>query len=264
MYRQVLFAFVVAASLVACDSSFTRPEPNVPDALAVTAILDPYVDTQAVALTKVANPLPDRQCAGSVTNATVRVEGVTFNERSEAPAGPPNRYPRHANYRSAALTVEPGSTYTLNAEKDQLTLSGTVSVPDTFRGWADGQRLFWTPSAGAARYQVHVEDAAETPFEFLSEYTVFDTSVVVGTRDEDFQSGSYYVEIAAQDSNLTAFMRHETDQAGVTGGYGVFGARTLIGGTVELARKRDTASKRFPVSAKPVSTSARTMDPRTP
>lgn len=237
MRRGALFIVVATALLVGCDSSVTRPEPNTPDALAVTAILGSDADTQAVALTTVSSPLPGSPSPTLVSNATVQVDGTVFTERQNQEQGPITRYPRQANYWSAALDVQPGSTYALTVEKGTHALTGTVAVPDTFRGWADGRRLRWTKSDGAARYRVHVEDAADTPFEYLNEYTVPDTTVVVG--DDEFTAGQYYVEIYAQDPNLAAFMGDETDRAGVAGGYGLFGARTLIAGTVTLSMETE-------------------------
>lgn len=236
MHRILLFTVFTGVLLIGCDSSFTRPEVDPPDALAVTSILNPYADTQAVALMEVANPLPDSQNARLVPDASVQVGGILFDHRPATErSGPPNRYPRHANYRTDVLDVAPGSTYSLDVKKDSYSLAGTVTVPDTFIGRTEGRRLVWTESEGAARYHILVEDAAETPFEFRKEYTVTDTTVFV--EGDEFTAGSYYVEITAQDPNLAAFMRDETDQAGVVDGYGVFGGQTVISGTVELTEK---------------------------
>ena len=105
-------------------------------------------------------------------------------------------------------------------EKGDDSLSGTVAVPDTFRGWAEGRRLVWTPSEGAVRYQVHIEDAADTSFEFNREYTVTDTALRVEEveKENETPTGNYYVEITAQDAHLVTFMRGETDRVGIKGG----------------------------------------------
>lgn len=241
--RRVAFIIAGAAALlVGCDSSLTRPEPDTPDALAVTAILDSDADTQAVALTTISSPLPGSKSPTLVSNAAVQVDGTVFPERQSEDQHTATRYPRQANYQTAALDVQPGSTYALTVEKKTHALTGTVAVPDTFRGWADGRRLRWTKSDGAARYRVHVEDAADTSFEYLNEYTVPDTTVLVG--DDGFAAGRYYVEIYAQDPNIAAFMRDETDRAGVAGGYGLFGARTLIAGTVTLPTKTEENARK--------------------
>ena len=229
---------LLGITLFGCDASFTRPDPETPDALAVTSILDPLAPEQGVLLTTVASPLPDRENSHIVDGATVRIDGVDLENR---PASDSLRTPsdllQEANYRTERLEIEPGATYKLTVEKGAHEISGTVAVPDTFTGRAEGRRLVWTASDDAARYRVLIEDAANTSFAFSQESTVSDTSVLVGSESETLTPGRYYVEVHAQDSNLVRFLHDETDRAGVKGGYGLFGARTTISGTVEFPGK---------------------------
>ena len=235
--RLLLLILCAGIAVIGCDS-LTRPNPNTPDALAATSILDPQMDQQALLLTHVANPLPDSENAALVQDATVRIGGVRLDNRPAADSlRTGNDLLAQANYRTDTLDVQPGSTYTLTVEKGDDSLSGTVAVPDTFRGWAEGRRLVWTPSEGAVRYQVHIEDAADTSFEFNREYTVTDTALRVEEveRENETPPENYYVEITAQDPHLVTFMRGETDRAGIKGGYGLFGAQLRIIGTVTLS-----------------------------
>jgi len=237
--KSLFAALTIGALLVGCDPSFTRPKLETPDELAAVSILQPYADRQGLLLTTVSTPQPLEGDLTLVQNAAVRIEDVRLQNRPADSVGFPQFLPRDGNYRTDTLAVRPGSTYALGVNKGEYALSGTVAVPDTFAGWSEGRRLVWTSSEGATRYQVHVEDAADTPFEFRADYTVTNTTVHVGENNlvggGDTPNGSYYVEITAQDPNLTAFMRDETDRAGVEGGYGLFGARLRIAGTVRLS-----------------------------
>lgn len=235
--RLLLLILCAGIAIIGCDS-LTRPNPDTPDALAATSILDPQMDQQVLLLARVANPLPDSENAALVQDATVRIGGVRFDNRPAAGSlRTGNDLLAQANYRTDTLDVQPGETYSLSVEKGDYSLTGTVAVPDTFRAWAEGRRLVWTSSEGAVRYQVHIEDAADTSFEFHREYTVTDTALRVEEVEKENETPpeNYYVEITAQDSHLVTFMRGETDQVGIKGGYGLFGARLRIAGTVTLS-----------------------------
>lgn len=242
-HRAVLAVVLSGFLLLGCDSSFTRPKRETPDALAAVSVLNPDADRQALLLTEVATPQPLQDDLFLVQDATVQIGGTTLDNRPADSVEFPRYLPRDANYRTDALDVRPGRTYTMTAETGKYRLTGTVAVPDTFIGRAEGHRLIWTESTGAARYQVRVEDAADTSFEFENEYTVTDTTVRVETNTlsgavDTLVSGRYYVEIAAQDSQLTAFMRGTTDRAGIEDGYGLFGATTKVSGTVSLGETK--------------------------
>lgn len=226
----LLAVAATAVVLTGCDPSFTRAVPDRPSDMAAVSILDPSSSRQGVLLMDVSDPRPGEGNTDLIDSATITINGVDLANRTADSLDDEGILPERANYRTSALDVKPGTRYRLDAQDGDRQLSGTVAVPDTFVGFARGRRLVWTKSRGAQRYRVTVEGSQ------TFEYYTSDTTVFVGPPSDSLPAAEYYVEVAAQDSNLTTFLQTDIDRAGISGGYGLFGAQTRIVGTVTLSR----------------------------
>ena len=247
--RSVLL-FIVAAGLLAstgCDSALEPPVPEPPGDPALRLVLQPYTaDRQRALLTPVRPADKDaaRRRPRLLQSAEVRVGGVPFQnlpaDSVDLTVGP------SYNYYSDSLNVEPGRTYDLTVRLDDgRTIEGQATVPGRFRGDAEGLRLFWRESEGAARYRVTIESAEGNPGDFYVQRLVSDTSLVV-RPDEEFAEGEHFVTIKALGENLSTFVLDETACAGLEGAYGVFGAATTIVGPVTLERSEDRLETEAP------------------
>lgn len=249
----LLAALLTVAALGSggCDTA-GPPGSGPPEALAVTAVLDNYTDRQRLLLTRTGaagddSPLLDEE--DFVQDAAVRVGGVLFER---VPVDSIDRRARDRfdtyNYFSDSLNVQPGETYELEIRHGGETIRGQATVPGSFEGSAEGRRLFWTSSEGAARYRAGLTyappDSVEPEVIWQETYLTTDTSVTI-TPVPDFRSGRHYVRLEAIGPNVAAFRREETLRAGLEGAYGVFGAQTTIVGYVQLSR-RSEAGKEAP------------------
>ena len=242
----LLAALLTAAVLWGGGCDAGGPPVAPPGALAVTAVLDPYTGRQRLLLTRVGAADEEDLLLGEedfVQNAEVRVGGVPFEV---VPVDSIDRRARDRfdtyNYFSDSLRVGPGETYQLVIRHDGETVRGRATVPGPFEGDAEGLRLFWRRSEGAARYRAALTyappDSVETNAAWQETYLTADTSVTVEPTP-DFRPGRHYARVQAIGSNLAAFRREETLRAGLEGAYGVFGAQTAITGYVQLSRQSE-------------------------
>lgn len=242
----LLGALLAAAALGGCDTA-GPPGSGPPEALAVTAVLDNYTERQRLLLTRAGAPDEDDPLLGQedfVQDAEVRVGGISFEV---VPVDSIDRRARNRfdtyNYYSDSLDVQPGETYELQIRRGDETIRGRATVPGSFEGNAEGLRLFWTSSEGAARYRAALTyappDSIEGPEVVWQEtYLTTDTSVTI-TPVPEFRPGRHYVRLEAIGSNVVAFRREETLRAGLEGAYGVFGAQTTIAGYVQFSRRTE-------------------------
>ncbi len=257
--RCLLIILLIIAALVesGCDA-YQPPVPEPPDEPAIAAVLRAYTDRQRLLLTRVL-PVDENQLTLAeedfVQEAEVRVGGVLFqvvpvDSIDRRAVGPFDTY----NYYTDSLDVQTGRTYRLMIRHDGQTIRGQVVVPDTFRGDAEGLRIFWRPSEGAARYHIEITrappDSVQPTFIWQREYLTTDTSVTV-IPDEDFEPGRHWVVIQALDENLAAFQAGSTTRAGLEEAYGVFGAVTTIEGYVQLRHTPEAEASISPLRPHP-------------
>jgi len=119
--------------------------------------------------------------------------------------------------------LAPGETYTLRIDTDGRTVEGRVTVPGrpvpslVRRG--DRTFAVWPRTAGAAAYLVDGET------EGRGAVVLTDTAYVLLYDRRDGTPANPAVRVTALDANLFRYMSDSTlERAGLTGGYGVFGA----------------------------------------
>jgi hypothetical protein len=213
-----LAALLAAAGLAGCDGGFDPPDTETPEGLAVLALLAAG-DTAAYAyVARIAPPgLPPNEDTSYVNDADVRIGGVRLDAVTPRQLRDGAPFDEAANYRAAPFAVAPGATYTLDVDAGDARVTGTATVPRPVTVSADGRRLSWTRSDGAALYRVLV-DGVLPPASATR-----DTTLLV-VPDPDFGGGPRFVRVQALDPHLTVFTADRLPQAGLEGALGVFGA----------------------------------------
>ncbi len=213
---------------LACENN---PNAEFEPQLNVFAVLTNVVETQEIIVDRTYGI--DEPTGPVIDDALVILTGNGFNDTLDFSYS-------SQRYISAPLSLDPQATYELVIEKDGLdTLNAVTKVPGDFTvlypvGYDTltlHDTIIFGQSAGAALYNViFIPYTGGFGPSFLYEPDPIDTliRVPVGEYVDEQAQGLFMIYIFACDSNFYEYYFAEDEQAGVTGGIGLFGSTWAV------------------------------------
>ncbi len=230
--RIKLYGFYLALCLaLSCNSQVDIPTSSatpITGELAISLILQPEKQRQAGLLASVAPPDDYEKIPTYVDSANFKI-GDTLFHWMPADSFYADRdcwridYDAQncGNYFSEGLDVQFGETYVLTIETSSQSISGKTTVPGDFSLSMLNNKLSWTASEHATAYHVYVADRWERLFEEITTLQEIDVDLSLDNPEE------WKATVVALDTNYYNFITEQSLQAGITGGYGVFGSAVV-------------------------------------
>lgn len=218
----LLLSFILAFS--ACIESDVT-SPTVTDALALSFILNPHAKRQKALLTYV-NSLENKY-----SPAPTLADGAEFYINNNVCLGiPPDSLVEQCqrwayspdscyNYYLDNFDFSRTDTCRLRISLGDKAIQGATLVPGAYELSAKNRHIFWTRSRNAVYYRLSID--RKIPYLHRSYLT---DQLSLDLDDATFPAGMYNVTIDAFEENAYNFFKGVSFVAGVSGGYGVFGA----------------------------------------
>ncbi len=220
--------FILTLLLVflgACEKNLINNQKNYSDEISVSLILKTHDKKQTAMITRVKPFDSDLAEYIFVDSVKLYVEDRLFRF-IPADSMRYNRYCWNSvvnvskcyNYYIDSLSILSGRAYHLRAFYEDKVIEGRTDTPGDFSITTDRRTISWSQSVNAVLYRISVRG----PSDFILERVTKQTQITLD--DDDFISGSYRITVEALDKNFYELAYDRTQQAGLSGAYGVFGS----------------------------------------
>jgi len=127
------------------------------------------------------------------------------------------------NYYTDNLLIKSGEKYKLTFKYKNITISGETIVPDVFKIFITGRRIFWTKNENACLFRITI-----TQKENNIVYEGTTEKYTMELDNEKFSKGNYKIKIEAIDKNFYDFITNNEVHSGMNNGFGIFGSVTIM------------------------------------